>query len=51
MHAELAELRGHALRGLLIGTQAHLGLDLAILAFAALVGIVAAGSLLGRLAR
>jgi ABC-2 type transport system permease protein len=40
-----------ALRGLLIGTPAHLGLDFAILAFAALVGIVAAGSLLGRLAR
>ncbi|AXE79365.1 MULTISPECIES: ABC transporter permease [Streptomyces] len=40
-----------ALRGLLIGTQAHLGLDLAVLAFAALAGIVAAGSLLGRLAR
>ncbi|MFJ2265911.1 ABC transporter permease [Streptomyces sp. NPDC087849] len=40
-----------ALRGLLIGTHAHLPLDFAVLAVAALVGIVAAGSLLGRLAR
>ncbi|ROQ68883.1 ABC-2 type transport system permease protein [Streptomyces sp. 840.1] len=40
-----------ALRGLLIGTPSHLGLDFGVLAFAAAVGITAAGSLLGRLAR
>ncbi|MFB7554950.1 ABC transporter permease [Streptomyces brevispora] len=40
-----------ALRGLLIGTPSHLGLDFGVLAFAAAVGIVTAGSLLGRLAR
>lgn len=40
-----------ALRGLLIGTPSHLGLDFGVLAFAAAVGIAAAGSLLGRLAR
>ncbi|MEV7775646.1 ABC transporter permease [Kitasatospora sp. NPDC086791] len=40
-----------ALRGLLIGTPAHLPLDFAVLAFAALLGIGAASALLGRLAR
>lgn len=40
-----------ALRGLLIGTPSHLGLDFGVLAFAAAVGIVTAGSLLGRPAR
>ncbi|MEE1796614.1 ABC transporter permease [Streptomyces sp. BE308] len=40
-----------ALRGLLIGTPAHLPLDLGVLCFAALVGIVSASALMGRLAR
>ncbi|MFE7133199.1 ABC transporter permease [Streptomyces sp. NPDC057638] len=40
-----------ALRGLLIGAPAHLGLDLAVLCFAALVGIATASGLLGRLTR
>ncbi|MFE3249656.1 ABC transporter permease [Streptomyces sp. NPDC059209] len=40
-----------ALRGLLLGTPSHLLLDYGVLAFAALVGITAASSLLGRLAR
>ncbi|KJK57834.1 multidrug ABC transporter permease [Saccharothrix sp. ST-888] len=40
-----------ALRGLLLGTPAHLGLDLAVLVFAALAGIGAASALMGRLAR
>jgi ABC-2 type transport system permease protein len=40
-----------ALRGLLIGTPAHLALDLGVLAVAAAVAIAAASSLLGRLAR
>lgn len=40
-----------ALRGLLLGTPSHLLLDFGVLAFAALVGIVTASSLLGRLAR
>ncbi|MFG2959192.1 ABC transporter permease [Streptomyces sp. NPDC048291] len=40
-----------ALRGLLLGTPAHLGLDFAVLAVAAALGITAASSLLGRLAR
>ncbi|MFJ8229888.1 ABC transporter permease [Streptomyces sp. NPDC094448] len=40
-----------ALRGLLIGTPAHLPLDFGVLAFAAAVGIAAASALLGRLAR
>lgn len=40
-----------ALRGLLLGTHAHLVLDYAVLTGAAVVGIVAASSLLGRLAR
>ncbi|MEV0037576.1 ABC transporter permease [Streptomyces sp. NPDC056909] len=40
-----------ALRGLLLGTPSHLLLDYAVLAFAAVVGITAASSLLGRLAR
>ncbi|KOU54890.1 multidrug ABC transporter permease [Streptomyces sp. MMG1533] len=40
-----------ALRGLLIGTPAHLPLDFAVLLVAAALGIAAASSLLGRLAR
>lgn len=40
-----------ALRGLLIGTHAHLLADFAVLTLAALLGIAAAASLLGRLAR
>ncbi|MFF3750989.1 ABC transporter permease [Streptomyces sp. NPDC002018] len=40
-----------ALRGLLLGSPSHLLLDFGVLAFAALVGITAASSLLGRLAR
>lgn len=40
-----------ALRGLLIGTPAHLAADFGVLALAALLGIAAAASLLGRLAR
>ncbi|MET4923637.1 ABC transporter permease [Streptomyces sp. PSRA5] len=40
-----------ALRGLLLGTPSHLLLDFGVLVFAALVGITAASSLLGRLAR
>ncbi|GAA1904227.1 hypothetical protein GCM10009753_38300 [Streptantibioticus ferralitis] len=40
-----------ALRGLLIGTPSRLGLDFGVLAVAAALGIAAASSLLGRLAR
>ncbi|MGW6353677.1 ABC transporter permease [Streptomyces sp. NPDC055092] len=40
-----------ALRGLLLGTPSHLALDYAVLAVAAALGIVAASSLLPRLAR
>ncbi len=40
-----------ALRGLLIDSPSHLGLDLGVLAGALVVGVVAASSLLGRLAR
>ncbi|MFJ5265071.1 ABC transporter permease [Streptomyces sp. NPDC088387] len=40
-----------ALRGLLIGTPSHLALDFGVLALAAALGIAAASSLLGRLAR
>ncbi|KOG31468.1 ABC transporter permease [Streptomyces resistomycificus] len=40
-----------ALRGLLLGTPAHLALDFAVLIVAAALGITAASSLLGRLAR
>ncbi|MFJ1744952.1 ABC transporter permease [Streptomyces sp. NPDC088116] len=40
-----------ALRGLLLGTPSHLLLDYGVLLGAALLGIVAASSLLGRLAR
>jgi ABC-2 type transport system permease protein len=40
-----------ALRGLLLGTSAHLALDFAVLVLAAALGITAASSLLGRLAR
>ncbi|MFE5400006.1 ABC transporter permease [Streptomyces sp. NPDC056580] len=40
-----------ALRGLLLGTPAHLAADFGVLAAAAALGIAAASSLLGRLAR
>lgn len=40
-----------ALRGLLLGTPSHLWLDFGVLCLAALVGIAAASSLMGRLAR
>jgi ABC-2 type transport system permease protein len=40
-----------ALRGLLVGTPAHLVLDLVVLVGATAVGIVVAGALLGRLVR
>ncbi|MET9614659.1 ABC transporter permease [Kitasatospora indigofera] len=40
-----------ALRGLLLGTPSHLWLDFGVLCFAALAGIAAASSLMGRLAR
>jgi ABC-2 type transport system permease protein len=40
-----------ALRGLLIRTPAHLGMDFGVLAIAAALGITAASSLLSRLAR
>ena len=40
-----------ALRGLLLGTPAHLGQDFAILTLAAALGVAAAAFLLGRLAR
>jgi ABC-2 type transport system permease protein len=40
-----------ALRGLLLGTPSHVGTDFAVLLVAAALGIAAASSLLGRLAR
>ncbi|WP_280669314.1 MULTISPECIES: ABC transporter permease [unclassified Kitasatospora] len=40
-----------ALRGLLIGTPAHLGMDFGVLVLAAGLGIASASALLGRLAR
>jgi ABC-2 type transport system permease protein len=40
-----------ALRGLLLGSPAHLGTDIAVLVVAALLGIAAASALLGRLAQ
>ena len=40
-----------ALRGLLVGTPAHVGLDLLVLLGATAAGIVVAGGLLGRLVR
>ncbi|MFF8595132.1 ABC transporter permease [Streptomyces sp. NPDC015220] len=40
-----------ALRGLLLGTPAHLAADFAVLAVAAALGVTAASGLLGRLAR
>ncbi len=40
-----------ALRGLLIGTPDHLGLDLTVLVAATVVGVTAAAALLPRLAR
>ncbi|HEX3492622.1 MAG TPA: hypothetical protein VHU92_24980 [Streptosporangiaceae bacterium] len=40
-----------ALRGLLIGTPAHLGLELLVLVLATVAGVTAAAALLPRLAR
>ena len=40
-----------ALRGLLIGTQAHLPLDAAVLVFATAAGVTGSALLLPRLAR
>jgi ABC-2 type transport system permease protein len=40
-----------ALRGLLIGTPAHLGLDVLVLVLATVAGVTAAAMLLPRLAR
>ncbi|MGW2857199.1 ABC transporter permease, partial [Streptomyces sp. NPDC001215] len=40
-----------ALRGLLLGTPAHLPLDFGVLAVAAAMGVTSASSLLARLAR
>jgi len=40
-----------ALRGVLIGTPAHLGLDFAVLILAVMVGVTTAASLVSRLAR
>ena len=40
-----------ALRGLLIGTPAHLGLDLIVLVVATVAGVTASAALLPRLAR
>jgi ABC-2 type transport system permease protein len=40
-----------ALRGLLIGTPAHLGLDAIVLVAATVLGVTAAATLLPRLAR
>jgi ABC-2 type transport system permease protein len=40
-----------ALRGLLIGTQAHLGLDAVVLVGATVLGVTASALLLPRLAR
>ncbi|WP_416966577.1 ABC transporter permease [Streptomyces sp. 4F14] len=41
----------NALRGLLIGTPAHLAVDFGVLALAAALGVAASSALLGRLAR
>ena len=40
-----------ALRGMLIGTSAHLGLDLLVLVIATVLGVTASALLLPRLAR
>ena len=40
-----------ALRGMLIGTHAHLLLDFGVMVFAVVLGIISASSLVGRLAR
>jgi ABC-2 type transport system permease protein len=40
-----------ALRGLLIGTPAHLGLDFTVLGAATVVGVATSAALLPRLAR
>jgi ABC-2 type transport system permease protein len=50
-HANPLSYEVDALRGLLIGTKAHLAVDFAVLLGAAIVGIVVAARLLERLAR
>ena len=50
-HANPLSYEVDALRGLLIGTKAHLALDFAVLTVAAIVGIAVAARLLERLAR
>ncbi len=40
-----------ALRGLLIGTHAHLALDFGVVSVAVVIGVTTASSLVGRLAR
>ena len=40
-----------ALRGILIGTHAHLLLDFGVVSAAVVIGVVTASSLVGRLAR
>jgi ABC-2 type transport system permease protein len=50
-HANPLSYEVDALRGLLIGTKAHLAIDFAVLAGAAIVGIAVAARLLERLAR
>jgi ABC-2 type transport system permease protein len=50
-HANPLSYEVDALRGLLIGTKAHLVLDFAVLTVAAIVGIAVAARLLERLAR
>jgi ABC-2 type transport system permease protein len=50
-HANPLTYEVDALRGLLIGTPAHLALDFAVLIVSAIVGIVVAARLLERLAR
>jgi ABC-2 type transport system permease protein len=50
-HANPLSYEVDALRGLLIGTPAHLALDFAVLVVAMVLGVTAASALLGRLAR
>ncbi|MFC4585414.1 ABC transporter permease [Sphaerisporangium corydalis] len=50
-HANPLSYEVDALRGLLIGTPAHLALDFAVLVVAVVLGVASASALLGRLAR
>src|SRR5215475_8476935 len=50
-HANPLSYEVDALRGLLIGTPAHLGLDVLVLILATIAGVTAAAMLLPRLAR